>query len=238
VPGAGHEGVDLLVGGPAARVRLVHGNDSEELARRAAEGHEERVVGLPGVGVGAGLDVGYVGAAGDLLPVEALGGHEVGAPPLEARCQERHPGLAEGGLAEQRLDRLVVPHRGRGEHVVEGRAVDVHHHRVVAERLTDRARHLPENVLKILVAAHRGRALEHRSEPADDRERSRVHHWVGSPPMTACGGTSLGTFGIDEATGERDHLDMPSFYRPSGAAPVAAEWGRSRLARLASAEAF
>ena len=105
---------------------------------------------------------------------------EVGASPLEPGREQGHPGLAQGGLAEQQLDRLVGAHRGRREHVVEGRPVDVHHHGAVAERLADRARHLPQHVLEVLLGAHRRGALEHGAEPADHGQGSRVQH--GIPP--------------------------------------------------------
>ena len=133
-------------------------------------------------GSSRGLDLGHVGAAGDLVPVEAR-------PAGRSRRRAARSAGASSGIQVSRsevwpsssCDRVVGAHGGRREHVVERRPVDVHDHGAVAERLADRVRHLPQHVLEVLVGAHRGGALEHGAEPADHRQRSRVQH--GNPPM-------------------------------------------------------
>jgi hypothetical protein len=174
VPRARHEGVDVGVARAPPALGLVHRHHAEELPAGAAERDEERILRLPGTGIVGGLDRRRVGAAGDPVPVELALRDEVGAAPLEPGGEQGHPGLAQRGLAEQQLDRLVRPHRRRGEHVIERRPVDVHDHGPVAERLADRVRHLPQHVLEVLVRAHRGGALEHRAKPSDHGQGSRV----------------------------------------------------------------
>jgi hypothetical protein len=181
MPRARDECVQLGIGGPAAGLGLVDRHDAEERAARAAQRHEQRIVRQPGVGMVGGLDLGDEGAARNLIPVEASILHEVRAAALEARREQRHPRLAQRGLAEQHLQRLIGSHGGRGEHVIERGPVDVHDHGAIAERLADRPRHLPEHMLQVLVRAHRGRALEHGAEAADHRERAGIHH--GRAPM-------------------------------------------------------
>ena len=177
VPRARHERVQLGVGGPAAGLGLVDRHDAEELAARAAQRHEQRVVGLPGVGIVGGLDLGDVGAARDLLPVEAsvaARSRRRGARSA-ARAAASRSRAARSGRAASWID-SSSPTAAAVNMSSNAGPVDVHHHGAIAERLADRARHLPEHVLQVLVRAHGGRALEHGAEPADDRERAGVHH--------------------------------------------------------------
>ena len=172
----------LGVGGPAPGLGLVHRHHAEELAARAAERHEERIVRLPGVGIVGGLDRrGCRCGPGTWSQSKLPRGHEV-APRRSKRGASSGIQVSRSEVWPSSIcDRLVGAHGGRGEHVVERGPVDVHDHGAVAERLADRARHLPEHVLEVLVRAHRGRALEHRAEAADHREGSGVHH--GRAPM-------------------------------------------------------
>ena len=79
-------------------------------------------------------------------------------------------------LPDQLQHRLLRPDRGRGEHVVEGRPVDVHHHGSVAEQIGDGAADVLQDVLEILLVAHVGSALEHRAEAGDHGELAGTHH--------------------------------------------------------------
>ena len=74
----------------------------------------------------------HVALHAEAVPVELAAGHEVGAAALEAPSSNGTQ-VSRGGSAHQ-LRHPSPPHRGGGEHVVEGGPVDVHDDGPVAER--------------------------------------------------------------------------------------------------------
>ena len=141
------EGVELLVRRVAAGIRLVDRDHADQQSLGVAQRHEQGVLGGPGVRLLAGGDGWHVALHAEAVPVELAAGHEVGAAAPEALVEQRHPGLARRTLAHQLRNRLLRSHRGRGEHVVEGRPVDVHDHGPVTEQVGDRAAHVLKDVL-------------------------------------------------------------------------------------------
>jgi hypothetical protein len=149
VVGERDEDVELLVGGPTAADRLVHGDDSEQQATLVAHRDEECVLGIPRVGMARARSLRNV-ARPERAPVDRSARDVVGAAPLEAVGEEHRPVLAGTRIAEQRRPSLRVPVHGRDLEVVPLRPIEVDRDGPVAERLADGSGDSVEQRRKIL----------------------------------------------------------------------------------------
>ena len=102
--------------------------------------HEQLVVGVPGVGVGARLPGGDVPLADVALPVERPVRDQVGAAALEPLVEERGPRGPVERVAEERPARVVGAVDRRHLEVVPGGPVEVDDDGVEPERRRDRIR--------------------------------------------------------------------------------------------------
>ena len=84
------ENLELVVGRPPAADRLVDRDDAEQEATVVTHWNEERVLGIPGVGMARPLSLRQV-ARPERVPVDRPGRHDVGAVPREAVGQEHRP---------------------------------------------------------------------------------------------------------------------------------------------------
>ena len=130
------EHFEVVVRGPAAAHGLVHRDDPEQEAALVAHRDEERVLGIPGVGVARTASFRHV-ARPERVPVDGAARHDVGAAPLEALGEEHRPVVAGPRVAEQHRLRLLVPVHGRHLEVVPLGPVEVDCDGPVAERLAD-----------------------------------------------------------------------------------------------------
>ena len=103
VLGDADEHVEALVGRPAAVGRLVDGHDAEHVAAGRAQRHEQRVLGVPAVGVRVRVGLRDVRGQPVLAPVVAAVLDQVRAAALEARVEQRRPVGRGRGLPEQRV---------------------------------------------------------------------------------------------------------------------------------------
>ena len=87
------EHVELVVRRAAAADRLVHRDDPEQQASLVAHGDEQRVLGIPGVGMAGAPAFRHV-ARPERVPVDCAARHDVGAATLEALGEEDRPVVA------------------------------------------------------------------------------------------------------------------------------------------------
>ena len=200
-----HECVELLVRGAAPGFGLVDRDHADQNALRVAQWHEQRVLGPPGIRILALLDTGHVAVHAEAFPVEFASRDEVRAAALEALVEQRHPGRTRRAPAHELRDRILRPDGGGGEHVVEGRAVHVHHHGAIAEQLGDRAADVLEHVREVVLVADVRGALEHVAQARDRGEltgghQSFLHEFLlATVPLSAAAGinaTLSGTRGL------------------------------------------
>lgn len=158
----GHRAEDLevVVSGAPAAERLVDRQEAEDLRAGADEGGEEGVVGVPGVGVVAGLDLRHVGERAVRLPVEVAVAQEVGPVTLEAVLEQDVPVGPRAGDAEQHLARLVGAEHGHDLEVVPGPPAQVDHDRAVAEGARDRSRDRVKHGLQGGAGSRRARDVQ------------------------------------------------------------------------------
>jgi len=170
VLGQRHQHLQLRVGGTQPRHGLVHRKDPQQVPVVSGQRHEQRILGVPGVGIIADRDV-----RGDrqhvVLPVVLPSGYEVDAAALEPVIQQRRPRVPAAAGAEQLLDRLlvVVAHRGHLE-VIPGRPVEVDHDRLVAERVGDGAGDRVQHLGQRLVIAHHAGNVQEAAQPCQSVE--------------------------------------------------------------------
>ena len=174
VLGDGDEHVDLVAARLAAGERLVDGEDAEQPAVAAAHRHEERVVGVPGAGVVAHLEVRCVHAARVLVPVELAGRDDVGAALQEALVEQRLPVVDLADLAEQRLARPVAAVDGADHEVVPFAAVEVDDDRPERERVRHRPRDRQEEVGQLVAGSDQPRHLEQSAQTREDRRLTQI----------------------------------------------------------------
>ena len=170
----GDEDVDLVAARLAAGERLVDGEDPEQAPVAAPHRHEERVVGMPGAGVVAHLEVRRVHAAGVLVPVELAGRDDVGAALQEALVEQRLPVVDLADLAEQRLARPFAAVHGADHEVVPFAAVEVDDDRPERERVGDRPRDRQEEVGQLVARPDEARHLEQSAQPREDRRLTQI----------------------------------------------------------------
>ena len=135
-----------------------------------AERDEQGVLRMPGVGVVADRDV-RRHRQHVVLPVVLARSHEVGAPALETLVQQWLPRRPAAARAHQRLDRLVVVvvHRRHLE-LVPGRAVEVDHDHLVAQRLRDREGDRAQHVRQRLLVANDAGDVQKAAEACEGLE--------------------------------------------------------------------
>ena len=147
--------------------RLVDGHDAEHVALAVAQRHEERVLGMPGVGAVGHLDVGHEGDARVEGPVELVPGQQEAAVRLEAQVEERLQSLhvrSRPSSASRPSARAVD---GLDAEVVPGRAVERDDDGPVAHGLADGGGDRGQQRVEVLLAAHEPRDLEQAGEPRD-----------------------------------------------------------------------
>jgi hypothetical protein len=130
------EHLEFVVRRSPAADRLVHRDDPEQEAALVAHRDEERVLGIPGVGVARAASCRHV-ARPERVPVDGTTQHDVGTAPLEALGEEHRPVLAGPRVPEQHRLRLLVPVHRRHLEVVPLGPVEVDRDGSVAERLAD-----------------------------------------------------------------------------------------------------
>ena len=155
----GDEHVEVVVRGPAAADRLVDRDDPEQKASLVAHRDEERVLGIPGVGMARPSSLRDVARA-ERGPVDRAARHVVGAPALEALGEEHRPVVAGPCVAEQHGLGLLVAVHGRHLEVVPLGSVEVDRDGPVAERLADGARDGVEQRGKILTRPQKAGHLD------------------------------------------------------------------------------
>ena len=143
----GDEDVELEIGRPAPGGGLVDREDAEQTAARVAQRREERVPGMPGLGVagrgrGSGRRHGPARVAGGGRVVAVA--EKVGAAAHVAVVEQLFPGRARGGPAEQRGARLGAPVDGDDLEVVPRGPDQVDHDGAVAQRPAERPGDLVE----------------------------------------------------------------------------------------------
>jgi len=175
--GHGHQHVEFLVAGLAARGRLVDRDHPQRLAVRPLQGDDERVLGVPGAGVVARLDVGDEAGLLDRGPVEGVVLDEVGPPAQEALLEQRRPVLPLAHGAHQDVARGIASVHGRDPVVVPLGPVQGNDHCGEAERLGNRARDGVQQAVEVLIRAQEPRQLE---EAAQVRHRGslRMLRWA------------------------------------------------------------
>ena len=132
VGGQRREHREVVVGRPAPGDGLVDRHDAEHVPLAVAQGHEERVLRMPGVGGVGHLEV---GDEGDRLvpgPVELVPRQQEAAVALEAQVEQRLPLRPRARAPEQRVTALVGAVDGLDAEVVPGRPVERDDHRAVA----------------------------------------------------------------------------------------------------------
>ena len=158
---------EVVVGRPAPGDGLVDRHDAEHVPLAVAQRHEERVLGVPGVGAVGHLEV---GDEGDRLvpgPVELVPGQQEAAVALEAQVEERLP-LRPGARApEQRVAALVGAVDGLDAEVVPGRPVERDDDGAVAHGLGHGGGDRGQQRVEVVLAAHEPRDLEQAGEPRD-----------------------------------------------------------------------
>ena len=155
----GDEYVEVVVRGPPAGDGLVHRDDPEQEASLVAHRNEERVLGIPRVGVARPPSLRHV-ARPERVPVDRAARHDVGATPLEALGEEHRPVVAGPRVAEQHRLRLLVPVHRRHLEVVPLGPVEVDGDGPVAERLADGSGDSVEQRRKILTRPQKAGHLD------------------------------------------------------------------------------
>ena len=138
---------------------LVDGDDPEQEASLVAHRNEERVLGIPGVGVARPPPLRHV-ARPERVPVDGAARHDVGATPLEALGEEHRPVFAGPRVPEQHRLRLLVPVHRRHLEVVPLGPVEVDRDGQVAERLADGSGDSVEQRRKILTRPQKAGHLD------------------------------------------------------------------------------
>ena len=167
VVGQRREHAQVLVGGPAAAHGLVDGHDPEDLAVAAAQRHEERVLGVPGVRVVGGQHVRDVADRRVLGPVELVPGQQEAAVALEVGVEQRAPLRPRARLAQQRLAPLLGAVHGLDPEVVPRRAVDADDDGAEPEGLRDGRADGRQKRVEVVGAACQSSHLEQAGEPGD-----------------------------------------------------------------------
>ena len=132
-----------------------------------AQGDEEGVLGVPGVGAVDHLDVGHEGDARVEGPVELVPGQQEAPVRLEAQVEERLPVAPRALAAEQGLPALGRAVNGLDAEVVPGRAIERDHDGPVAHGLADGGGDRGQQRVEVLLAAHEPGDLEQSGEPRD-----------------------------------------------------------------------
>ena len=140
VVGDRHEHLQLLVRRARARVGLTDRQDPQHVPVGVEHRHEQLVVGVPRVGVGARLPGGDVPLADVALPVERPVRDQIGAAALEPLVEERSPRGPVEGVAEERPACVVGAVHRRHLEVVPRGTVEVDDDGVEPERRRDRIR--------------------------------------------------------------------------------------------------
>ena len=153
------ERLELVVLGTVVADRLVHRDDPEQEATLVAHRDEQRVLGIPGVGMTRAASRRHV-AETERVPVHGASLHDVGAAPLEAIREKHGPVPAGPRVAEQHLLRLLVSVHGRHLEVVPLRPVEVDRDGPVAKRLADGACDSVEQRGKILTRPQKAGHLD------------------------------------------------------------------------------
>src|SRR5581483_4517872 len=141
---------------------------------RVPERDEERVLRVPRVVAGAGIDARDV-AGVVLAPVELAGGQHVGAATTEAVVEQSIPFLDALRLAEELAAGGVAAVDGRDREVVPGGPVEVDDDRLVAERLGDRARDRSQELEQVSAGPNPRGDLEEASQRRYGWERWSCH---------------------------------------------------------------
>jgi hypothetical protein len=180
VRGQRGEDGEVVVGRAQPRVRLVDGHDAEHVPLAVAQGDEEGVLGVPGVGAVGHLDVGHEGDARIEGPVELVPGQQEAAVRLEVQVEERLPVAPRALAAEQRLAALGRAVDGLDAEVVPGRPVERDDDGPVAHGLADRGGDRGQQGVEVLLAAYEPGDLEQTGEPRDgvDAVLGKSHHQV------------------------------------------------------------
>jgi hypothetical protein len=163
---------DLRVLGPAAGLGLVDGEDPEHVPVGVHERDDEGVVRAPRVRRVDARELGHVRER--VLPVLLLLADQVGAVAQEALVEVRRPGVPRSRLAKQLRARGLAAVHGDDLEVVLGRAVEVDHDGVEAERLGDRPGDLVEEPRELAARANEPRDVEEATQVREGVQRG-VH---------------------------------------------------------------